>query len=178
MGCSLPGSSIHGIFQAKEYWSGVPLPSLTVLTDPELSLTRAVWGGGHWSHPAGEEGRTQRGYESCPSLPVSGEQSVFQGCLREPSCVCMCMCACVCVCVCVREGERTDRSLTASAELGPLECGVTCPTEGDGASLDRYRKAPSGQACQLAPGTDGRGRPNLDQCPWPLRQKYSQSREE
>ena len=25
--CSLPGSSIHGIFQAK-YWSGVPLPSL------------------------------------------------------------------------------------------------------------------------------------------------------
>ena len=27
MDCSLPGSSIHGIFQAK-YWSGVPLPSL------------------------------------------------------------------------------------------------------------------------------------------------------
>ena len=26
MDCSLPGSSIHGIFQ-KEYWSGVPLPS-------------------------------------------------------------------------------------------------------------------------------------------------------
>ena len=26
MDCSLPGSSIHGIFQA-EYWSGVPLPS-------------------------------------------------------------------------------------------------------------------------------------------------------
>ena len=25
--CSLPGSSIHGIFQAK-YWSGVPLLSL------------------------------------------------------------------------------------------------------------------------------------------------------
>ena len=130
MDCSLPGSSIHGIFQAKEYWSGVPLPSLTVFTDPELSLTRAVWGGGHWSHPAGEEGRTQRSYESCPSLPVSGEQSVFQGCLREPSCVCMCACVCEC------ERERTDWSLTASAELGPLECGVTCPIEGDGASLD------------------------------------------
>ena len=28
MDCSLPGSSIHGIFQARE-WSGVPLPSLT-----------------------------------------------------------------------------------------------------------------------------------------------------
>ena len=27
MGWSLPGSSIHGIFQANEYWSGVPLPS-------------------------------------------------------------------------------------------------------------------------------------------------------
>ena len=26
MDCSLPGSSIHGIFQAKGYWSGVPLP--------------------------------------------------------------------------------------------------------------------------------------------------------
>ena len=29
MDCSLPGSSIHGIFQAK-YWSGVPLPSLAM----------------------------------------------------------------------------------------------------------------------------------------------------
>ena len=27
MDCSPPGSSIHGVFQAKEYWSGVPLPS-------------------------------------------------------------------------------------------------------------------------------------------------------
>ena len=27
MDCSPPGSSIHGIFQAKEYCSGVPLPS-------------------------------------------------------------------------------------------------------------------------------------------------------
>ena len=25
---SLPGSSVYGIFQVKEYWSGVPLPSL------------------------------------------------------------------------------------------------------------------------------------------------------
>ena len=29
MGCSLPGSSVHGIFQARVLgWSGVPLPSL------------------------------------------------------------------------------------------------------------------------------------------------------
>ena len=28
MDCSAPGSSVHGIFQARqEYWSGVPLPS-------------------------------------------------------------------------------------------------------------------------------------------------------
>ena len=27
MDCSPPGSSVHGVFQAKEYWSGVPLPS-------------------------------------------------------------------------------------------------------------------------------------------------------
>ena len=33
MDCSLPGSSIHGILQAK-YWSGVPLHS------PELYLTQ------------------------------------------------------------------------------------------------------------------------------------------
>ena len=26
MACSLPGSSVHGIFQ-QEYWSGLPLPS-------------------------------------------------------------------------------------------------------------------------------------------------------
>ena len=32
MDCHLPGSSVHGIFQAK-YWSGVPLPS------PNLTLT-------------------------------------------------------------------------------------------------------------------------------------------
>ena len=28
MDCSPPGSSVHGVSQAKEYWSGVPLPSL------------------------------------------------------------------------------------------------------------------------------------------------------
>ena len=30
MDCSLSGSSVHG-FSRKEYWSGVPLPSLTLL---------------------------------------------------------------------------------------------------------------------------------------------------
>ena len=30
MDCSLPGSSVHGIFQA-EYWSGVPLPCVQLI---------------------------------------------------------------------------------------------------------------------------------------------------
>ena len=36
MYCSLPGSSIHGIFQAK-YWSGVPLPS------PHINITFCLY---------------------------------------------------------------------------------------------------------------------------------------
>ena len=41
MDCSLPGSSIHGIF-GQEYWSGVPLPSPTtalLFPIPPLVLT-------------------------------------------------------------------------------------------------------------------------------------------
>ena len=41
MDCSPPGSSIHGIFQSREYWSGVSLPS------PQNSkhslITTPVW---------------------------------------------------------------------------------------------------------------------------------------
>ena len=35
MACSLPGSSVHGIFQ-QEYWSGLPLPSPEDLPDPGI----------------------------------------------------------------------------------------------------------------------------------------------
>ena len=35
MDCSLPGSSVHGIFQ-EEYWSGLPFPSLGDLLDPGI----------------------------------------------------------------------------------------------------------------------------------------------
>ena len=44
MDCSPPGSSIHGIFQAEEYWSGVPLPSpvksLLIGKDPDAGKDR------------------------------------------------------------------------------------------------------------------------------------------
>ena len=36
MDFSPPGSSIHGISQAKEYWSGSPFPSPGDLPDPEI----------------------------------------------------------------------------------------------------------------------------------------------
>ena len=41
MDYSLPGSSIHGIFQAK-YWSGVPLPSPKNRTEQLNCVTRPV----------------------------------------------------------------------------------------------------------------------------------------
>ena len=37
MDCSLPGSSVHGIFQA-EYWSGVPLPPLSTFSKSSLNI--------------------------------------------------------------------------------------------------------------------------------------------
>ena len=36
MDCSLPGSSVHGILQTKEYWSGLPFLSSGDLPDPEI----------------------------------------------------------------------------------------------------------------------------------------------
>jgi len=40
MDCSLPGSSIHGIFQAKS-WSGVPLPSPVMsLSDTKTNIQK------------------------------------------------------------------------------------------------------------------------------------------
>ena len=38
MDCSLPGSSIHGILQAGEYWSGLPFPSPGDLPEPGIEL--------------------------------------------------------------------------------------------------------------------------------------------
>jgi len=38
MDCSLPGSSTHGTFQARVYWSGLPLPSLKLKTSTEIEF--------------------------------------------------------------------------------------------------------------------------------------------
>ena len=37
MDCSLPGSSIHGIFQTRKYWSGLPFPSPGDLPNPGIN---------------------------------------------------------------------------------------------------------------------------------------------
>ena len=36
MDFSLPGSSVHGIFQARKNWSGLPLPTPGDLLDPGI----------------------------------------------------------------------------------------------------------------------------------------------
>ena len=49
MDCSPPGSSIHGIFQAREYWSGVPLLLLSTLRQVQTLMhsTKSL----SWSNP-------------------------------------------------------------------------------------------------------------------------------
>ena len=38
MDCSLPDSSLHGSFQAKEYWNGVPFPTPGDIPDLGIKL--------------------------------------------------------------------------------------------------------------------------------------------
>ena len=45
MDCSLPDSSVHGIFQAR-YWSGLPFPSTGDLLDPGIKPTSLTLAGG------------------------------------------------------------------------------------------------------------------------------------
>ena len=41
--CSLPGSSVDGIFQARIYWSGLPFPTPEDLPDPGIKLSLLHW---------------------------------------------------------------------------------------------------------------------------------------
>ena len=42
MDCSLPGSSVCGVFQAR-YWSGLPFPTPGCLPDPGIELTSLAY---------------------------------------------------------------------------------------------------------------------------------------
>ena len=61
MNCSLPGSSAHGIFQARilewAHWSG-PFPTLGDLHDPGIQLTSPALAGGFFTtEPPGKPKR-------------------------------------------------------------------------------------------------------------------------
>ena len=42
MDCRLPGSSVHG-FPRQEYWSGLPFPSPSDLSDPGIAIASPAW---------------------------------------------------------------------------------------------------------------------------------------
>ena len=86
VGCSPPGSSVHGLLQ-KEYWSGSPLPS------PGIFLTQGSnqgllhllhWQAGSlpWSH-LGNPRKFKRGLQTYPCLPDQVSQNP-RGELRHP----------------------------------------------------------------------------------------------
>ena len=54
MDCSPPGSSAHGILQAR-IWGGLPFPSPGNLPDPEIELVSPALAGGFFTaEPAGK----------------------------------------------------------------------------------------------------------------------------
>ena len=49
MGCSLPGSSVLGILQARIYWSGLPWPPPGDLSDPGIEPESLALAGGFFT---------------------------------------------------------------------------------------------------------------------------------
>ena len=47
--CSLPGSSVHGSFQAKEYWNGLPFPTPGDIPDLGIKLMSPALLGGFFT---------------------------------------------------------------------------------------------------------------------------------
>ena len=47
--CSLPGSSLHGSFQAKEYWNGLPFPTPGDIPDLGIKLRSPALLGGFFT---------------------------------------------------------------------------------------------------------------------------------
>ena len=73
MDCSLPSSSIHGIFQAK-YWSGVPLPSLSLALGCYNVWAREVPSGLWAPYFTGRKTEVQKGWWTWGELaPSSGQ---------------------------------------------------------------------------------------------------------
>ena len=55
MDCNPPGSSVHGILQGKEYWSGLPFPSPEDLPDLGIKpAPSALVGGFFTTEPPGK----------------------------------------------------------------------------------------------------------------------------
>ena len=54
MDCSLPGSSVHGILQARilDYWNGLPFPSPGNLLDPGIESASPALAGGFFTTSA------------------------------------------------------------------------------------------------------------------------------
>ena len=77
MDCSLPGSAVHGIFQAK-YWSGLPLPSpmtnLDSVKSRDITLPTKVWLLKDMVFPA-----VMYGCESW-SIKLSAKESILLNC--------------------------------------------------------------------------------------------------
>ena len=62
MDCSLPGSSVHGISQAK-YWSGLPIPPPGDLLNPGIEpRSPALWADSLLSEPLGKPNNDHDAY--------------------------------------------------------------------------------------------------------------------
>ena len=69
--CCLPGSSVHGIFQA-EYWSGLPFPSPGDILNPGIKLmSSALQADASLSEPPGKPSSLIPQFKSIKSLALS-----------------------------------------------------------------------------------------------------------
>ena len=77
--CSLPDSSVHGIFQ-QEYWSGLPFPSPGELLDPRIKLMSPALAGRFFTtEPPGKPQRTySAGNKTASVLSEAGGQGKRQ----------------------------------------------------------------------------------------------------
>ena len=95
MDCNLPGSSVHGIFQARilervaisfsrDYWSGLPFPSPGNLPDPRIEPESLALAGGFFTTEP--PGKLQiNSWISIKAIPtLKSKYSQLPGCLIVP----------------------------------------------------------------------------------------------